>query len=98
MFMMTMPPTTKAVAAIAIMAMKKVWVRLAQRERKFSLVSMAKLSEAPGASDLMTMPPTTKAVAAIAIMAMKKVWVRLAQRERKFSLVSMAKLSEAPGA
>ena len=48
MFMMTMPPTTKASRTrMAIMAMKNVCVKFAQRERKFSLVSMAKLSGAP---------------------------------------------------
>ena len=42
MFMITMPPTTSEMAAMAIMAMKKVPLRFAQMLRKLSLVSDCK--------------------------------------------------------
>ena len=48
MFMITMPPTTSEIAAMAIMAMKNVPLRFDQMLRKLALVSAAKLSGLPG--------------------------------------------------
>ena len=48
MFMITIPPTMREIAAMAIIAIKKVLLRFAHRLRKLSFVSMAKLSDFPG--------------------------------------------------
>lgn len=50
MFMMTIPPTTREMAAIAIIAMKKLPLMDDHIPRKLALVSIAKLSSWPGRS------------------------------------------------
>jgi len=46
-FMITMPPTTKEMAAMPMVAIKKVWLKPVQIPSRLALVSMSKLSSPP---------------------------------------------------